>query len=117
MPKAKKLIAEKVAKAKSLKPTKTDKPAKEKKDKKKDKAPKAAPVVVPPAPVKKPVVIEKPKKIVAPEVAFTTEEISLRAYFIAERRQAMGWAGDSSQDWVEAELQLKAEAKKKAQKK
>jgi len=39
----------------------------------------------------------------------TIEEISMRAYFIAERRQAMGWPGDSDSDWVEAERQLKAE--------
>lgn len=46
------------------------------------------------------------------EILIPIEEISLRAYFIAERRQAMGWPGDSTSDWVEAERQLKAEAKK-----
>ncbi|MFY8216927.1 MAG: DUF2934 domain-containing protein [Chthoniobacterales bacterium] len=39
----------------------------------------------------------------------TTEEISLRAYYIAERRTAMGWPGDSSSDWVEAEAQIRRE--------
>jgi hypothetical protein len=46
------------------------------------------------------------------EILIPIEEISLRAYFIAERRQAMGWPGDSTSDWVEAERQLKAESKK-----
>lgn len=43
----------------------------------------------------------------------TGEDINLRAYFIAERRQKMGWPGDSTSDWVEAERQLKAEAARK----
>jgi hypothetical protein len=38
------------------------------------------------------------------------DDIALRAYFIAERRQQMGWAGDSATDWADAEAQLKAEA-------
>lgn len=116
MPKAKKSDAEKEAKAKSPKSPKAEKPAKEKK--KKAKAAEKAPVAEAkkPAPVKK-AAVEKPKKVVAPEIVFTVEEISLRAYFISERRQAMGWPGDSTQDWVEAERQLKAEAKRKAQKK
>lgn len=40
----------------------------------------------------------------------TNEDIALRAYFIAERRQALGWPGDSTGDWVEAERQLLEEA-------
>ncbi|MEI6280278.1 MAG: DUF2934 domain-containing protein [Verrucomicrobiae bacterium] len=64
---------------------------------------------------------EKPKKRKAPDKksgaakasAITNEAIGLRAYFIAERRQKMGWPGDSTSDWVEAERQLAAEAKKK----
>lgn len=64
----------------------------------------------------------KPKKAKAPAKAaespkktpvFSSEEIALRAYFIAERREKMGWPGDSTGDWVEAEKQLLAEAKKK----
>jgi len=63
----------------------------------------------------------KPKKAKAPAKAaatpkktpvFSSEEIALRAYFIAERREKMGWPGDSTGDWVEAERQLLAEAKK-----
>lgn len=44
------------------------------------------------------------------------EQIQLRAYFISERRQTMGWPGDSSTDWIEAEAQLIAEAKKRLKK-
>ena len=34
------------------------------------------------------------------------EAISLRAYYIAERRRASGEHGDEDADWVEAERQL-----------
>ncbi len=44
----------------------------------------------------------------------TNEDIALRAYFIAERRQKLGWFGDETQDWVEAERQLLKEAGLKA---
>lgn len=40
----------------------------------------------------------------------TTEDISVRAYFIAENRQFLGLAGDPESDWLEAERQLKSEA-------
>ena len=46
--------------------------------------------------------------------AFTADDIALRAYFIAEKRQTQGLPGDEHQDWVEAERQLAAEAGKKA---
>ncbi len=45
--------------------------------------------------------------------AISNEDIALRAYFIAERRQKMGWHGDSTGDWVEAERQLKTEVARK----
>jgi hypothetical protein len=45
------------------------------------------------------------------------EDIQLRAYFISERRQTMGWPGNSSTDWIEAESQLVAEAKRRLKKK
>lgn len=106
MAKSKKTESEKVIKKNGLKAFKEEKSGKEKKDKKKEKA---APAVAAPAPVKK---LVKPVKAAAPEAVITTDDISLRAYFIAERRQAMGWPGDSSSDWVEAERQLRAEAKK-----
>ncbi len=114
MAKSKKSDSKKSTKEKEIKSLKAEKPIKEKKEKKKEKAVKAAPISAPaPAPiaVKKAV---KPKKATSPEIVITTEEISLRAYYIAERRQAMGWPGDSSNDWTEAERQLKAEVKKKA---
>ena len=50
----------------------------------------------------------------APKAASTisTEDISLRAYFIAEHRQRHGLHGNEHGDWVEAERQLRAELKK-----
>lgn len=50
----------------------------------------------------------KPKSV----QTFTADDINLRAYFIAEKRQAQGLPGDEHQDWVEAERQLRAEAAK-----
>jgi isopentenyldiphosphate isomerase len=40
----------------------------------------------------------------------TVEQIQLRAYFIAERRQSLGIHGDSTSDWVQAERELREEA-------
>jgi len=79
--------------------------------KKAEVTPEVAPVVAEAAPKKAATKARKPaaprkKKPVAP----TVEEVALRAYFIAERRQNMGWPGDETSDWVEAELQLKREA-------
>ena len=54
-----------------------------------------------------------PRKKAAKAAAISGEDIALRAYFIAERRHKMGWHGDSTGDWVEAERQLKAEAVRK----
>lgn len=56
----------------------------------------------------------KPK---AAEPTLLHEEISLRAYFIAERRHQMGWQGDSASDWADAVSQLRAEALEKLLKK
>jgi hypothetical protein len=61
----------------------------------------------------------KPK--VSPAKAATSEsapvisqdQIATRAYYIGERRQTMGWPGDPSSDWIEAEAQLLVEAKRK----
>ena len=60
-------------------------------------------------------------KVSTPAVAveapsISREEIQLRAYFISERRQTMGWPGNSSTDWIEAESQLVAEAKRRLKK-
>lgn len=41
---------------------------------------------------------------------YSQDDVALRAYFIAERRQAAGLPGDSHQDWIEAERQLASEA-------
>ena len=38
------------------------------------------------------------------------EEIQLRAYFIGERRAALGIFGDATSDWVQAERELMEEA-------
>ena len=57
----------------------------------------------------------KSAKPAAPEPApvITQDQIATRAYYIGERRQTMGWPGDPSSDWIEAEAQLIAEAKRK----
>jgi hypothetical protein len=60
----------------------------------------------------KPLKTPKPAKKKAAKV-ISNEDIALRAYFIAERRQATGGHGDEHGDWVEAERQLRAEAAKK----
>jgi hypothetical protein len=44
------------------------------------------------------------------------EEIALRAYFIAEKRQRDGLPGNEHLDWLEAERQLQAERKPKRKK-
>jgi hypothetical protein len=49
----------------------------------------------------------------APTPVITQDQIATRAYYIGERRQTMGWPGDPSTDWIEAEAQLIAEAKRK----
>jgi hypothetical protein len=37
------------------------------------------------------------------------EQVQLRAYFIGERRKSLGIPGGETSDWVQAELELKAE--------
>ncbi|MBV9105251.1 MAG: hypothetical protein JO313_04425 [Verrucomicrobia bacterium] len=41
------------------------------------------------------------------------EQVQLRAYFIGERRKSLGIPGDETSDWVQAELELKAELQPK----
>jgi hypothetical protein len=71
-------------------------------------------------PVKK-AVKKKPaaKKAAAKKATpkFSADDIALRAYFISEHRNHHGHHGDAHSDWVEAERQLKAEARKAAKKK
>ncbi len=71
----------------------------------------ATPKIETESPVKKAAKAAKPAP--ATEIPITNEDIALRAYYIAERRRSMGWGGDEHSDWVEAESQLKAEAKRK----
>jgi len=52
-------------------------------------------------------------KPIATEPVISHDDISLRAYFIAERRHKMGWPGDSATDWADAVSQLRAEALEK----
>jgi hypothetical protein len=59
--------------------------------------------------------LEPKKQTKEPIIAH--DEIALRAYFIAERRQKMGWEGDSATDWSDAVSQLRAEALEKPLKK
>lgn len=56
-------------------------------------------------------------KPVTSEPVISHDDICLRAYFIAERRQKMGWHGDPSTDWSDAVSQLRAEALEKPLKK
>jgi hypothetical protein len=51
------------------------------------------------------------------EPVISHDDIALRAYFIGERRQQMGWHGDSASDWSDAVSQLRAEALEKPLKK
>ena len=83
----------------------------EKKPAKAVKAP-AADAAVKPKPKSKAAAKPVKKKETGSKV-ITTDDIALRAYFIAERRQAAGGHGDEHADWVEAERQLRKEAGKK----
>ncbi|MBX9577139.1 MAG: DUF2934 domain-containing protein [Chthoniobacterales bacterium] len=65
-----------------------------------------------PTPVKATSSSSKASSKAAPKkVAPSQEEIALRAYFISERRQQLGWEGDPVSDWTDAEQQLIAESK------
>ncbi len=78
-------------------------------------APKTAPKAV--AKVKKTSAAKPVKQITSKsneaKPFISNDEIATRAYYIGERRQRMGWPGDPSSDWIEAEVQLVAEAKRK----
>jgi hypothetical protein len=52
----------------------------------------------------------KPAKAKAAKLpTLSTDDIALRAYFIAEKRQQLGLPGDSLSDWVQAEAELISE--------
>ncbi len=71
-------------------------------------ATKAAPLRKPAA--KKPAAKKpaSPRKPAAPP-KISSDDLALRAYFLGEKRQQLGLAGDSHSDWIEAERQLLAE--------
>jgi hypothetical protein len=54
------------------------------------------------------------KKRAAAAFGFSTHDIALRAYYIAERRRNLDLAGDELGDWIEAERQLRTEARRKS---
>ncbi len=89
--------------------------AKKTESKNKPAAPAKAKRVTKPAPKKKAAAakIKSAAKIAKPKApAYTQEDVALRAYFIAEKRQSHGLPGNEHQDWIEAERQLAAESKK-----
>ena len=57
----------------------------------------------------KPAPAKRTKKKTAEPAVIRNDDIALRAYFIAERRQQLGQPGDSLGDWIEAERQLRSE--------
>ena len=59
----------------------------------------------------KPTTKKVTKKAAKAKPAYTHDDVSLRAYFIAERRQKAGLPGDTHLDWVAAERELAAESK------
>ena len=124
MPKKKTDTEKKPKEVKATKPAKKVAEKSEKETKptrtKTVEAPAPAPVVADPKPAAAPAaekpklnLPKKPAQIKRPAITITVEDISLRAYFIAERRKGLGWPGDETSDWVEAEQQLLAEAAKK----
>jgi len=56
-------------------------------------------------------VVRIPREVIAESVEFdpADEQISMRAYFISERRRRLALAGDANSDWLEAKRQLLTE--------
>jgi hypothetical protein len=54
------------------------------------------------------------KKKAAAALGFSNHDVALRAYYIAERRRKLDLPGDEMGDWVEAERELRQEARKKS---
>jgi hypothetical protein len=91
-------------------------PAKKSKAESKTKEVKSKKSAAPAAKKSPKTVTKSPAKVAkpaAPAPVNTQDQIATRAYYIGERRQTMGWPGDPSTDWIEAEAQLIAEAKRK----
>jgi hypothetical protein len=57
--------------------------------------------------------IRIPRDVVAVSIEFdpTDEQISMRAYFISERRRRLALPGDANSDWIEARRQLLTETR------
>jgi hypothetical protein len=74
---------------------------------------------VPKTTVQKPAAAKtKPRTAKAPATKTKTsgpsrEQIALRAYFISEKRRTLGLPGNEHQDWLQAEAELVAEAKRR----
>ncbi len=96
---------------------KSKKVAKEKRSVKKSKTVALPVKEIPAAPIaEKPVVAKGTVKAPAKRPARGTkakepsfEQVQLRAYFIGERRKSLGIPGNETSDWVQAEVELKAE--------
>jgi hypothetical protein len=54
------------------------------------------------------------KRKAAAALGFSNDDVALRAYYIAEHRRKLDLPGDEMGDWVEAERQLRKEARKKS---
>jgi hypothetical protein len=97
---------------------KSKKVAKEKRSVKKSKTVALPVKEIPAAPIaaEKPVLAKGTVKAPAKRPARATkakepsfEQVQLRAYFIGERRKSLGIPGNETSDWVQAEVELKAE--------
>ena len=96
---------------------KSKKVAKEKRSVKKSKTVALPAKEIPPAPIAETPAVRKnvgtvtAKRPVRSSKAKepTYEQVQLRAYFIGERRKSLGISGDETSDWVQAEIELKAE--------
>lgn len=109
-PKSQSSTATKASKSKSDKSPKTPAKEKPKATVRKKRAPGKASAKLAPG-------FSLEVKAPAVEPVIPHDDIALRAYFIGERRQKMGWPGDSGTDWADAEKQLRAEALEKPLKK
>jgi hypothetical protein len=71
-------------------------------------APKAkpAPTSAPATPKAAPAAAPKAASAAPPVAAPTFEQIQTQAYFVAERRHALGLPGDAASDWIQAEKEL-----------
>ena len=52
----------------------------------------------------------KPEPAKVTKAPVSLDDVALRAYFISEKRRALGIPGDEHQDWIDAEREIQAEA-------